>query len=69
MSDPIILKVDGMGCQSCVAAVEKAVKAKAPSAAVAVNLADGTVRISDAAVARDILAAAITNAGYDVISG
>ena len=68
MSEPITLKVDGMGCQACVAAVEKAVKAKAPAAAVAVNLADGTVSISDAAVAREILAAAITNAGYDVIS-
>jgi copper chaperone CopZ len=69
MSDPIILKVEGMGCQACVAAVEKAVKGKAPSASVSVNLAEGTVSISDAAVARDVLAAAIIDAGYDVIPG
>lgn len=68
MSEPIVIKVDGMGCQSCVAAVEKAVKSVAPAAAVEVNLADGLVRIGNAEAGRETLAAAITKAGYDVVT-
>lgn len=68
MSEPIVIKVDGMGCQSCVAAVEKAVKSVAPAAAVEVSLAEGLVRIGNAEAGREVLAAAITRAGYDVIS-
>ena len=69
MSEAVTLKVEGMGCQSCVAAVEKAVKAKAPQAEVAVNLAEGLVSIRNASVARDVLAGAISDAGYDIVNG
>lgn len=67
MSEAIVIKVDGMGCQSCVAAVEKAVKGVAPAAAVEVSLAEGLVRVANAGTGRETLAAAITGAGYDVI--
>lgn len=67
MSEPIVIKVDGMGCQSCVAAVEKAVKSAAPTATVEISLADGLVRVGNAEAGRETLAAAITRAGYDVV--
>jgi copper chaperone len=65
----VIIKVEGMGCQSCVSAVEKAVRSVAPGATVEVTLAEGLVRIGEGGASREILAAAITRAGYDVISG
>lgn len=67
MGEPIVIKVDGMGCQSCVAAVEKAVKSVAPTAAVEVNLAEGLVRVGNTEAGSETLAAAITKAGYDVV--
>lgn len=67
MSETITFKVEGMGCQNCVNAVEKAVKSAAPNAVVEVSLADGLVRIGNGDVSRDVLSAAITKAGYDVL--
>ncbi|MCA1951442.1 MAG: heavy-metal-associated domain-containing protein [Hyphomicrobiales bacterium] len=68
MSETIEIKVDGMGCQSCVAAVERAVKGAAPAAEVAIDLASGQVRIAHAGAARETLIRAIEAAGYDVVS-
>lgn len=68
MSDPMIIKVEGMGCQSCVSAVEKAVRSVAPTAGVDVSLPEGTVRITDAVATREALEAAIAKAGYDIAS-
>ena len=69
MSEAIIIKVEGMGCQNCVNAVEKAVKSVAPDATTEVSLAEGLVRVTETGASREALAAAITKAGYDVISG
>lgn len=68
MSDPMIIKVEGMGCQGCVSAVEKAVRSVAPGASVDISLPEGTVRILDATATRTALEAAIAKAGYDIAS-
>lgn len=67
MNEAIVIRVEGMGCQSCVAAVEKATKDITHEARVEVDLAGGLVRIENSAVARDALAAAIRRAGYYVV--
>ncbi len=63
---PIVIKVEGMGCAACAAAVQKAVIALAPLAKVNVDLDAGEVKIRDAALPPDTLKAAIAAAGYDV---
>lgn len=63
----LIIKVEGMGCQGCVTAVEKAVRAVSPDAAVHVDLGGGTVSVADAIVAREVIEAAIARAGYDIV--
>lgn len=67
MSEKIILKVEGMGCQGCVAAVEKAARSVSPEAKVEVDLAGGLVSIDAAVAGRDAFAAAIAKAGYDIV--
>lgn len=61
---PVTVKVSGMTCGGCVAAVKRAVEAAAPGAAVTVSLERGEVEISggDVAAAR----AAIAAAGFGV---
>lgn len=66
MAENIVIKVDGMGCQGCVAAVEKATRAVSPEAKVAVDLATGLVTIAGSNAAREAFAAAIAKAGYDI---
>ncbi len=58
------VKVSGMTCSGCAAAVKRAVEAAAPGAAVTVSLERGEVEISgsDLAVAK----AAIVAAGFGV---
>lgn len=68
MSEAQIIKVEGMGCQSCVAAVTKAVQGVAPAAGVVVDLGAGEVRVSNATLPLSALKAAIEAAGYDVKS-
>lgn len=66
MAEQIILGVDGMGCQSCIAAVEKAVHQVSPNAEVTVDLKIGTVTITNPVSPPQTFAAAITAAGYDL---
>jgi copper chaperone len=66
MSEAIVLKVDGMGCQSCVSAVQKAVALVTPSASVSVDLTAGEVRIENAEATVSAIKGAIEGAGYDV---
>lgn len=66
MSDVIVINVDGMGCQSCVNAVQKAVNGVAPEAAVEVDLGAGQVQISNTTLPTGALKAAIEAAGYDI---
>ena len=68
MSEAIVIKVEGMGCQSCVSAVQKAVAGVAPGAGVEVNLGSGDVTITNTALPLSALKAAIEGAGYDVKS-
>lgn len=63
----IKLQVTGMTCASCVARVEKTLKAVPGVAAATVNLATEQASVSaDAGVTADALAAAVRKAGYDV---
>lgn len=69
MDSEITLKVEGMGCQNCVKAVEKAVTSAVPGAKVEVILAEGLVRVAPGQVEREVVAKAIASAGYDVLPG
>ena len=67
MSDIFVLTVEGMGCQSCVSAVQKAVALVSPQASVSVDLASGEVRIENAQATVSAIKGAIEGAGYDVV--
>jgi copper chaperone len=61
----IELKVEGMSCQHCVAAVTRAIREKDGSAQVQIDLASGRVSIESEQPA-DALRNAIEDAGYTV---
>ena len=60
-----IIKVEGMMCPHCKAAVEKACKAVAGTADAVVDLQAKTVTVTGEATV-EALTAAITEAGYEV---
>ncbi|WP_245524463.1 heavy-metal-associated domain-containing protein [Methylobacterium nonmethylotrophicum] len=60
----LLMKVEGMTCQGCVAAVTKAIQRLDPGAQVSVDLERGRVAVVTAAQALDV-AAALGRAGYD----
>ena len=60
----LLMKVEGMTCQGCVAAVTKAVQRLDPGAQVSVDLERGRVAVVTAAQALDV-AAALGRAGYE----
>lgn len=62
----ILLKVEGMSCGHCQAAVEKALKAIAGVADVKVDLVQKEVTVTGTAP-REELTKAIEEAGYDVV--
>ncbi len=63
-----ILKVEGMTCGHCKAAVEKALKALDGVEDAAVNLDEKTAEVTlNKEVADDFLAKAVTDAGYEVL--
>ncbi len=62
----INLKIEGMTCGGCKAAVERILKAQPGVSAVAVDLTNGSAVISaDGASTPQALAAAVTGAGYE----
>lgn len=63
-----VLKVQGMSCNHCKMAVEKAVKNLPGVSAADVDLPAGTVRVTfdPGAVSHDKIASAIDKAGYKV---
>ncbi|CAB3786115.1 heavy-metal-associated domain-containing protein [Pararobbsia alpina] len=61
------LKVEGMSCQHCVAAVTQAVQDVDQKASVKVELAGGRVCV-ESNIPREALAAAIEDAGYTVVA-
>jgi copper chaperone len=64
----IRLKVGGMTCAGCVAAVKRAIATALPDASVSVDLARGEVAL-DGQADRDGAAAAIRGAGFTVEAG
>ena len=61
-----VLKVEGMMCTHCKAMVEKVCKAVAGTEDAQVDLQAKTVTVTGS-VSREALAAAITEAGYEVV--
>lgn len=59
----IAYRVDGMTCDGCARAVERAVKAVAPGREVAVDRAAGRVSVGDG-VDEAVLRAAVERAGF-----
>ncbi|AWK85090.1 heavy-metal-associated domain-containing protein [Azospirillum thermophilum] len=57
-------KVDGMTCGGCARSVTNAITKAAPSAAVTVDLANGTVTV-DGGVPADTVKRAVEAAGFD----
>lgn len=60
-----VLMVEGMGCEACVKAVEKAIAAVDASAHASIDLASGRVEIAESGVEAAVFARAITAAGYE----
>jgi copper chaperone len=60
-------EVEGMSCDHCVQAVTKAVRAIAPNAEVAIDLASRKVSVNGDD-RRDAIATAIEDAGYKVLA-
>ena len=61
----IELSVGGMACSGCADAVTRAVEKAAPGARVAIDLGAGKVVVTGAP-SREVVAEAITRAGYDI---
>ena len=60
--------VTGMTCTHCVASVREEVAEVAGVSAVEVELASGRLTVRGEAIADDAVAAAVTEAGYAVVS-
>ncbi|MEH3145712.1 MAG: heavy-metal-associated domain-containing protein [Methylobacterium frigidaeris] len=60
----LLMRVEGMTCQGCVAAVTRAIQRLDPGAEVGVDLAAGRVAVTTAAQALDV-AETLRRAGYD----
>lgn len=67
--DKIILKVEGMSCGHCKAAVEKALKGTAGVQAAEVDLASKAVTVTyePSQIGKEGLAKVIADAGYEVV--
>ncbi len=64
----ITFEVQDMSCGHCVGAITQAVQAAAPGAQVHVDLASHRVEIEPAGASREVLAAAIEDAGYTPVA-
>ena len=64
-----VMAIEGMSCQHCVKAVEKALSALSGVSAVTVELAkkQAAITLNDAAVSNEALKAAVEEAGYEVL--
>jgi len=63
----ITLKIDGMSCQHCVAAVKKAVDALEGIDSSDVAVGSAKVLFDDSKTSRDAIAAAVQAAGYKIV--
>ena len=64
MSDNLTLKVEGMSCGHCVAAVKKALEAESNIESASPDLDSATVNITGDNLDASALVAVITEAGY-----
>ena len=64
-----VMAIEGMSCQHCVKAVEKALSALSGVSDVTVELAkkQAAITLNDAAVSNEALKAAVEEAGYEVL--
>lgn len=65
MAETIVLEVEGMGCEGCVAAVEKALRAVPGVRTVTVDLEAGRATVEQEGADRAALVRAVEKAGYD----
>ena len=64
----ITMKINGMMCAHCKAAVEKALGGVAGVEKAEVNLEEKAAYVTGEGVSRDALKDAVTEAGYEVVS-
>jgi copper chaperone CopZ len=62
----VVIQVDGMTCQHCVANVRQALESQERVDKVAIDLSSGRVQVRGAQLRRADLVSAVTNAGYRV---
>jgi copper chaperone CopZ len=65
MAERLELEIEGMGCEGCVAAVEKALRAVPGVRTVAVDLAAGRATVEHEGADEAALVRAVEKAGYD----
>jgi copper chaperone CopZ len=65
MAQKLELEIEGMGCEGCVAAVDKALRAVPGVRGVAVDLGTGRARVEHEGVDPAALVQAVEKAGYD----
>jgi copper chaperone CopZ len=65
-TDRMVIEVEGMTCASCVAHVERALKAVPGVETASVNLATERAEVTGPALDRAALVQAVESAGYDV---
>ncbi|GFN30469.1 copper ion binding protein [Paenibacillus xylaniclasticus] len=63
----VTLQVNGMSCQHCVNAIEKAIREIGGSAAVDLSHKSVTVEFDESKLTLDAVKAAIEDQGYDVV--
>ena len=63
----VTIKIDGMSCQHCVAAVKKAVDAIDGVSNSNVEVGSATVNFDESKTGRDAISGAIQSAGYKII--
>jgi copper chaperone len=61
---PVVLTVSGMTCSGCVNSVTRVIKRADPAADVQIDLTSGRVEVRTDCAA-DVLATAVTGAGYE----
>lgn len=67
MADTTVIKIDGMTCGHCAAAVTKALKKVDGVTDVAVNLGEKQATVTHAGANVEALKTAVEDAGYDVL--
>lgn len=67
MAEKVVIKIDGMTCGHCAAAVTKALKGVDGVADVAVDLGEKQATVTHAGANAEAMKTAVEEAGYDVL--